>query len=163
MLGNNDKPAELEKVLDAAKLLSKDHLTFIIAGRGSAVPRAKKNALKEGLFNIKFLEAVALENAADIIDAFDIGLCPYLKTPGADAGSPMRLLLYAAAGLPTVCTDLEEVRRMGFPNVVLVKDDPESLAEGIRRVRRLPRSRPAQIAAYDLRRLAKEYEKVLSA
>jgi glycosyltransferase involved in cell wall biosynthesis len=163
MLGNNDKPAELQKILDAAKLLSEEHLIFIIAGRGSAVPDAKKNASREGLTNVKFLKEVALENASDIIDAFDIGLCPYLKTPGADAGSPMRLLLYAAAGLPTVCTDLEEVRRMAFPNVVLVKDDPESLAEGIRQARRLPRSRPAQIAAYDVRRLAREYELVLSA
>jgi glycosyltransferase involved in cell wall biosynthesis len=162
MLGNNDKSAELDKVLDAAKLLSQDHLTFIIAGRGSAVPPAKKRAMKEGLTNVKFVEEVALENAADIIDAFDIGLCPYLKTPGADAGSPMRLLLYTAAGLPTVCTELEEARRMGFPNVVLVKDNPESLADGIRRARLLPRTRPVQIAAYGLRRLAKEYEMVLS-
>lgn len=163
MLGNYDKPAELHKVLDAAGRLAAEDLTFLIAGRGSAIRDARKESSKKGLLRVKFFGDVPLPQAADVVSAFDIGLCPYLKTPGADAGSPMRLLLYTAAGLPTVCTNLEEVRRMDFPNVVLVEDDPISMAEGIRRARRLPRSRPAQIAAYDLRRLAKEYEQVLSA
>lgn len=161
LLGNNDKPEELRNVLDTAGLLATEDLTFVIAGRGSAVPNARKEALKKGLMRVQFLEDAAMQRAADIVNAFDIGLCPYRKTPGADAGSPMRLLLYAAAGLPTVCTDLEEVRRMGFSNVVLVGDNPDSMAEGIRQARQLPRSRPAQIAAYDLRRLAGEYEQVL--
>ena len=58
-------------------------------------------------------------------------------------------------------TRLEEVRRMAFPNVVLADDTPESLAAGIRQALRLPRARPPQIEAYDLRRLAARFETVL--
>jgi glycosyltransferase involved in cell wall biosynthesis len=161
VLGNHDKPYELDKILDAADILSSEPFTFIIGGRGSAVPDAERKALKMKLSNIRFIGNVALINAPDFVNAFDIGLCPYRKTPGADAGSPMRLLFYSAAGLPVVCTNLEEVRRMGFPNVVLVEDNPGSFADGIRRATKMPRTRPPQIEAFDLKRLASEYEAVL--
>ncbi|MGB7537427.1 MAG: glycosyltransferase [Anaerolineales bacterium] len=161
MLGNHDKPAELMNVLDTAKMLIHHPLTFIVAGRGSAVPEAKKRALKEGLTNVKFTEEVAMENAAEVVGAFDMGLCTYAKTPADDARSPMRLLMYAAAGLPTVCTDLEEVRRMQLPNVIRVEDNPQAYADGILRARRLPRSIPKEITAYDLNRLTAQYEEAL--
>ena len=73
----------------------------------------------------------------------------------------MRLLMYAAAGLPTVWTDLEEVRRMRFDNVVLVGDDPRSLVEGVSRARAYPPGRPPQGEAYDLPDLVARYESVL--
>jgi hypothetical protein len=104
---------------------------------------------------------VPIERADEIIQMFDVGLCPYGKNPGTNAASPMRLLHYTAAGIPTVCTDLAEVRRMKFPNVVLVEDNSESLANGIEQALRLPRVRPQEIDAYDLRRLAAKYEKVI--
>lgn len=161
VLGNFEKPDELRNVLDTAALLRGDDPTFVVAGRGSTIPAAGRSARRRGLANVKFVGAVPLADAPDAVSAFDIGFCPYRKTPFADACSPMRLLLYAAAGLPTVCTNLEEVRRMGFSNVVLTGDDPESMADGIRRARRLPRERPAQIESYDLPRLADRYEQVL--
>lgn len=162
MLGNHDKAEELIKVLDAAEMLSQENFHFVIAGRGSAIPLAKKYSLKKRLTSVEFLEESPIFDAADVVCAFDIGLCPYRKSPAADAASPMRLLFYAAAGLPTVCTDLEEVRRMQFPNVVTVEDGSNALAEGIRHARRMPRSRPASIMEYDLPRLAKRYERILS-
>ncbi len=161
VLGNYDKPDELLNVLDAAGILRDEEISFIIAGRGSTVPGAKAMAAKRGLSKVQFVGQIPMADAPDAVSAFDIGLCPYRKTPFADACSPMRLLLYAAAGLPTVCTDLKEVHRMNFPNVVLVRDDPGSLAEGIRRARGRPRARPAGIAEYDLPRLAEKYEQVL--
>jgi glycosyltransferase involved in cell wall biosynthesis len=161
VLGNYDKPDELQNVLDAAAILRDEEIYFIVAGRGSTVPGAKAMAAKRGLSKVQFVGQIPMPDAPDAVSAFDVGLCPYRKTPFADACSPMRLLLYTAAGLPTVCTDLEEVRRMNFPNVVLVRDDPESLADGIRRARGQPRARPAGIAEYDLPRLVDRYEQVL--
>jgi glycosyltransferase involved in cell wall biosynthesis len=162
MLGNYDKTAELNRVLDAAHILSAEPLTFVIAGRGPAIPSAKKDVARRGLRRVRFLDSVRLPKSAEIISAFDIGLCPYPKNPGSEACTPMRMLLYAAAGIPAVCTDLKEVRRMAFPNVVLVEDNPESLARGILQARNLPRERPDQIARYDLAHLVEEYERVLS-
>lgn len=83
------------------------------------------------------------------------------KTLMDDAGTPMCLMMYAAAGIPTVCTDLQEVRRMGLPNVVLVEDEAQALALGIARALDLPRARPSHMGTYDLPQLLKRYESVL--
>jgi glycosyltransferase involved in cell wall biosynthesis len=162
VLGNHDKPAEMEKVLMAAQLLRDEAITFVVAGRGAALALAQKRANSLDLQHVHFIGAVLREEVPDILAAFDIGICPYLKGPGADAGSPMRLLQYAAAGLPTVCTEIEEVRRMAFPNVVLVEDNARDLVRGIRQALGMPRQCPAQIAAYDLPVLTVRYEAVLA-
>ncbi len=161
LIGNHDKLVELEKVILAAQLLPGRELTFLIAGRGSALPQAQGLARQLDVENILFTGPLARSEVPSLLAALDIGLCPYQKNPGADAGSPMRLLQYSAAGLPVVCTDLEEVRRMGFPNVILVADEPRSLAEGIERALTLPRQVPPQIEAYDIQRLTARYEAVL--
>ena len=137
ILGNHDRPAEMRTLIDVADILTKENFTFIVAGRGSAIPESERAARRNGISGIQFIGEVPIQSAEDIVDAFDIGLCIYSKSFADDARSPMRLLMYAAAGLPTVCTDLEEVRRMQFSNVLLVEDDPLSIAEGIRRARRL--------------------------
>jgi glycosyltransferase involved in cell wall biosynthesis len=161
LVGNNDKPAELDKVLSAAKALCDQELTFLIAGRGAAMAGAAKRACDEGLCNVRFLGYIPPDQVPDVLSALDVGLCPYAKTPMDDARSPMRLIAYAAAGLPTVCTDLVEVRRLQFPSVVLVDDSVQAFAEGIRCALSMPRIRPAQIEDYDINRLVKRYEAVL--
>jgi glycosyltransferase involved in cell wall biosynthesis len=161
VVGNHDKWPELEKILAVARLLADEDITFLIVGRGAAIPTARKQVRQAGLSNVVFQGYVHPDEAAHLVAALDVGLCPYQKTPGADAGSPMRLLMYAAAGLPTVCTALEEVRRMNFPNVVLVEDTAPSFAAGIRQALTLPRERPAQVAAYDMAHLVTQYEAVL--
>lgn len=162
-VGNHDKPEELEILLGAAQILLKNNITFLIAGRGSAVPWARKRAREKHLSNVVFWDYVPPNRLAETISGLDVGLCPYLKTPMDDARSPMRLLAYSAAGLPVVCTDLVEVRRMDFQNVVLVKDNAVALAEGINRALKLERQVPAQIQAYDVPYLAKKFEDVILA
>ncbi|MBN1439943.1 MAG: glycosyltransferase [Anaerolineales bacterium] len=161
ILGNHDRAAELHKVIDAVHLLSKSRLVFIIAGRGKAIPEIRSRIRREKLKNIKFLPQVPLSSAPRVVSSFDVGLCPYLKSGGADASSPMRLLMYSAAGLPTVCTELTEIRNMDFPNVIMVRDDHRALADGILHGLTLPRLSPKKIQKYDIYKLAIRYEKVL--
>ena len=160
-IANYDRATELDKVVDAAKLLAGKEIVLIIAGRGAAMRSAKQRAEREGVTNLIFRGYVPPAEAPGLVSAFDVGLCTYTRTPMDDARSPMRLLMYAAAGLPTVCTNLEEVRRMQFSNVVLAEDDPRSLAEAIQSALELPRLRPPQIKSYDLPRLVEQYEAVL--
>ena len=101
------------------------------------------------------------EKVAQLVAQLDVGLCPYMKNPGQDACSPMRLLVYTAAGIPVVCTDLEEVHRMQLPNVVLVTEDSAALAEGIRKALTLPRQRPQEIYEYEVGHLVEAYENIL--
>jgi glycosyltransferase involved in cell wall biosynthesis len=160
-LANYDQTQELDRLLDAAKLLARADMTFLIAGRGSALRHARGRVARERITNVRFRGFVPSEQAPALISAFDIGMCAYARTPMDDARTPMRLLMYAAAGLPTVCTDLEEVRRMRFGNVVLVQDDAPSLAGGLEAAMSLPRARPPEVRAYDLPGLVARYEAVL--
>jgi hypothetical protein len=56
---------------------------------------------------------------------------------------------------------LEEVRRMNFPNVVLVSHNGRSLAEGIMTALNMERKQPPQIHNYDINLLARKYEEIL--
>jgi glycosyltransferase involved in cell wall biosynthesis len=161
-IGNFDSTDQPERLLAAAELAADYPWRFVVGGRGAALGWAQRTARIRGLSNIDFIGPVSQELLPKTIASFDVGLCPYAKTPMDDARSPMRLLAYAAAGLPTVCTELEEVKRMNFPNVVLVEDSMSAMIDGIKRALRLPRSRPPQMDDYDLRRLVSRYEAVLS-
>ena len=159
-LANHDNPGELDLILDAARHLSRMGIRFVIAGRGRALAQAASRAHREGL-DVLFHGYVPLDEAPEFITGFDVGLCVYSRTTMDDARSPMRLLMYAAAGLPTVATDLEEVRRLDLPNVVRVDDHGEALAGGILAALQMPRERPTGIEAFDLPLLVARYEAVL--
>jgi glycosyltransferase involved in cell wall biosynthesis len=161
-VANHDSRAEIDKLVDAAKLLSATDVTILVAGRGRAIEHAARRARREHITNIVFYGYVSPEEAPSVIAALDVGLCSYRKSAMDDARSPMRLLMYAAAGVPAVCTDLEEVRRMALPNAVLVDDSAGALADGIRAALAFPRGRPAGFEAYDARQLARRYEEVLA-
>jgi glycosyltransferase involved in cell wall biosynthesis len=160
-VANHDNVLEIDKLLDAARLLRDTDITLLIAGRGIGMQRAAERIRAENVRNVFLYGFVGPEDAPSLISALDVGLCSYRRTPMDHARSPMRLLMYAAAGVPTVCTDLEEVRRMGLPNVVLVDDHAQALAQGIRAALELPRGRPPQVEAYDARDLVRRYERVL--
>ncbi|MGH2356355.1 MAG: glycosyltransferase [Chloroflexota bacterium] len=162
LIGNHDRWDELARVLDVARIHAALPATFLIVGRGAAVQRAQHEAARAGLSNVRFAGFVPPERVAPYFAAVDVGLCPYTKSAGADAQCPMRLLAYSAAGSAVVCTELEEVKRMRLPNVVLVGDRPEQLAAGVVEALRLPRQRPAEMQHYDIEALARRYEQVLA-
>ena len=160
-VGNHDSPSEVDRILNAAQELEPDGVQFLLAGRGSAVPYARTRVAELQLGNVQVLGYVSPSDAATIVAALDVGLCPYAKTTMDDARSPMRLLMYAAAGIPAVCTDLEEVRRVQLSNVVLVNDDDASFEHGIRVALTRPKERPEDIGKFDLPLLVSAYERVL--
>ena len=51
----------------------------------------------------------------------DVGLYPSLQNRYYDSACPIKIMEYSAAHKPVVSTDLEEVRRLNFPNVLLSK------------------------------------------
>ncbi|WP_129672187.1 glycosyltransferase [Candidatus Chloroploca sp. Khr17] len=160
-LANYDNPAEIDILLQIARLLADSEVTVLIAGRGSALPRAQQIVRKESISNVRFVGYVPFSEAPKLVAQFDAGLCVYMRSPMDEARSPMRLLMYSASGIPVVCTGLEEVRRMDFSNTVCVAGNAASFATGIKEALKLPRKRPSQIAAYDIKRLAAQYEDLL--
>lgn len=159
LVGNHDKYKELYKVVRTSEKL-KD-LTFLVVGKGSAIPTAKNYITRKNIRNFKFTGFIDSNEIPAYYSAIDIGLCPYLKTKGSDSRSPMKLLEYTAAGKPVVCTISEEVKRMDFTNVILVEDTSDSLAEGIKKAINTEVRIPEKIKDYDINKLVMEYEKVL--
>lgn len=162
-IGNHDRFDELKLIVEVAELCADLPLTFIIGGRGAAVAPAMEYARRIGLRNIRFIGPVLRDQLPETIAALDIGLCPYARTEMDHARSPMRLLAYAAAGLPIVCTDLIAVRQMGFPNVLLLENTAVAFAEGIRKIISATSQYTfsKQVEEYDLSRLVQRYEAVL--
>jgi glycosyltransferase involved in cell wall biosynthesis len=160
-IGNLDRYNELYKVVEASQHLRVEDLTFLVVGGGSAIPPIKKYIQKKNIRNFIFTGFVSPYDVPDYFKAINIGLCPYIKSKSDDARSPMKLLDYTAAGKPVVSTDLEEIKRMNFSNVILVKDNAVSLAEGIKRALKSKVRIPREIQKYDINRLVKKYEKVI--
>ncbi len=160
-VANYGKIVEIDLILDAAKLLMNEAILFYLAGSGKALAYGKRRAASEGISNIIFAGATPRSELPIVLDAFDIGLCIYDKTPMDDARSPMRLTAYSALGLPTVATGVEEIKRLGFPNVVTIEPTPESIVEGIHKAMRIERQQPANIRDFDSEYLVPRYEAVL--
>lgn len=128
-IGQHGEFSGLLKVVEAAHLLHRRDIVFLIAGGGREVGPAQARARQWGLDNFRFLGH--LHQVKDFFAAIDVGLIPSYKSLFRDSASPIKLFEYTAAGLPVVSTDLEEVRRLAFPNVLLVDESAEALAEGI--------------------------------
>lgn len=151
----------LRRLLEAFARIQNPQLVLLIVGGGDQLAWGKGWSQRQKIGNVLFTGPVPFAQIHHYYAALDVGVIPFDKTPFTDAACPIKLLEYSAAGLPVVSTALEEVRRMGFPNVVLVEDNPVSLAEGIERALALPRRVPPQIEEYDIHRLAARYEDVL--
>lgn len=162
LIGNHDKKTEMESVLAVADQLSGTTATLLVVGKGAALAWAQAAARSRNLLNIRFIGFVRPERVGAYFAAVDIGLCPYAKNPAADASSPMRLIAHSAAGSQVICTDLEEVRRMGFENVTIVDNTPTAIAAAVRNVLGCPRRVPSRIEDYDLSRLAAQYTSILT-
>src|SRR5205085_912060 len=74
---------------------------------------------------------VPSNEVANYFAATDLGLYAGDSNPYFDAACPIKVLEYTAACRPVVATDLEELRRMAFPNVRLSPPDPESFASAV--------------------------------
>jgi len=161
IIGSHDRRIEMELIMGTAALMVNEPITFLIAGRGSQLAWAKQEARRLGLMNIRFHGFIPLNQLPSVINALDVGVCPYQKTQMDDARSPMRLFSYLAAEVPVVCTDLTSVRALSIDNIVLVHDEPQAFAKGIRQALSLPRKRPSVLFEFDLPGLVAKYEQVL--
>ncbi len=84
-----------------------------------------------GLANVQIRPSVGREDLRALIANADVGLLPHVVSRLTRAMSPLKLQEYLAAGLPVAATDLEPVRSLGNPSVVLVPEGGDFTA-GVR-------------------------------
>jgi glycosyltransferase involved in cell wall biosynthesis len=103
---------------------------------------------------------VPSSEVADYFAASDLGLYPGDADAYFDAACPIKVLEYTAARRPVVATDLEELRRMAFPNVRLSPPDPGRFAEAIITSLREP-PRFADVSGFEWATLARTARETL--
>lgn len=157
-IGNHGKFSGLTKVVEAANILKKQDVHFLIVGEGSEVPKARKMVKRYNLKNITFLGYI--DKVSDFFSTIDIGLLPSIKCNFRDAASPIKLFEYTAAKVPVVSTNLEEVKRLNFDNVMLINDNPTDLTIGIKKALDWNPKFP-DIEKYEWKNLAKKYTELI--
>lgn len=80
--------------------------------------------------NVRIRPPVERAELRGLIRGADVGLLPHTVTRLTTAMSPLKLLEYLAAGLPVAATDLEPVRSLGHPRVMLASTGDEFVQAG---------------------------------
>lgn len=128
--GNTDPYQELPRLVEAVRRTDSAGLLLVTSGRNrvdvSALPPAR----------VRVVEGADLEVHADAIAACDLAVVPRSRC----AGFPMKVLNYAAVGLPTIAT-ADGVQPI--PGTVAVADSPEAIAQAIRVLAAEPQYRRA--------------------
>lgn len=163
VIGSVSRRPEARRIIRVAEKLRGDQsVQLVVVGAGSELPYLGSEARTRHLGNLVCLGSRSGPELVAYFQALDVGLCPYVRTPGAESASPMRLLHYLAVGVPVVIPRLEAVTRMGLSNVVVSEDDDDAFAARVQEALDLQPQRPIGIGAYDLKALAARYVNVLT-
>jgi len=107
---------------------------LLLVGDGPERPRVLAEAARRGLGpRLTAVGAVPPLAVAELVAACDIGALPASN----DYGHPMKLLEYAAAGLPSVAPDLPPVRevvRDGETGLLFPEQDVRALTQALARL-----------------------------
>lgn len=164
VIGSVSRRPEAETILAVARRFLTNHsVRILIVGAGSEMSYLHRQARYGGLTNMIFAGFQSDRTLLGFHQALDVGLCPYRITTGAHAALPLRLLHYTAVGTTVVSSRLEEVSRMGFPNVILTDDRDEAFIAGVERALEYQPGRPREIEAFDLAELAGKYRATVEA
>jgi len=118
--------------VDALALAARQvpNIVFLVVGGGDLLRPIMVRCQQLGL---PFVATgwVPSNEVANYFAATDLGLYAGDSNAYFDAACPIKVLEYTAARRPVVATDLEELRRIAFPNVRLSPPDPVRFASAI--------------------------------
>ena len=127
----------LDRVLDAAALLTDVPLRFVLMGDGPTKRDLMDRVRARGLTNVTFLDPRPTREVPPLLAAADIVLVPLVThIPGA---TPSKLYEAMASGRPVVLVAEGEpasVVREGNAGLVVTPGDPTALADVLRRLAR---------------------------
>jgi glycosyltransferase involved in cell wall biosynthesis len=105
-------------------------IVFLVVGGGDLLRPIVDRCRQLGL---KFVATGQIPNKeiANYFAATDLGLYAGDANAYFHAACPIKVLEYTAARRPVVATDLEELRRIAFPNVRLAPPEPARFASAI--------------------------------
>jgi len=129
-IANLYKTKGLEYFIEAAKILNRDDLIFLVIGEGAERKNLELMIENKKLSN--FFLVGNISNAANYLKAFDIFVLPSVKE-----GFPYTILEARATNLPIIATRvgaLPEIIQDQKNGLLLEPSDPQSLAQNIDRL-----------------------------
>jgi glycosyltransferase involved in cell wall biosynthesis len=135
------------------------NIVFMVVGGGELLRPIVARCQRLGLPFVTTGQVPSNE-VANYFAATDLGLYAGDANAYYDAACPIKVLEYTAARKPVVATDLEELRRMAFPNVRLSPPDPARFAAAIITSLREP-TEFADVSAFEWGTLAQNVRQAL--
>jgi glycosyltransferase involved in cell wall biosynthesis len=122
---------DFDLILEAASRLPE--VTFLIAGGGRQLSRITGIKQERGLANVHLTGGCPHAEILRAIDAMDICLNLFIKSPLTDAACPIKLFEYMAYQKPVISTRIREVQNIdeGF---LYYADNADELTQAIRRI-----------------------------
>jgi putative colanic acid biosynthesis glycosyltransferase WcaI len=126
------------QMFDAADVLCKGPVKFLLAGEGTDKPRLRKLARIRGLQNVEFVDGVPRDRVAPILAACDAFLLVLRNHPLFDITIPSKIYEYMAAGKPILCSVGGEAAALVSSSrcgLVVNPSDSEALAAAVEKLR----------------------------
>jgi len=141
--GNMGKAQALESVVLAAKLVAVEDncVQFVLVGGGVEVENLKALCASHGVGNLRFIPRMPMKEVGAVLARAD-ALLVHLKDDSLFSITiPSKTQAYLAVGRPLVMAvrgDAADLVREANAGVVAVPENPDSLAQGVLRLARLP-------------------------
>ena len=109
------------------------NVRFLLVGDGPEMPKIKKAISKFEKGKVILTGSVPYRKANLYINAFDIGVAPFIKKRNDGMVSPMKIRDYAACGIPFVTTKIRGLEMVEEKDIgILVPpDNPDALSDAI--------------------------------
>lgn len=126
---------DFEIVLEAAKILEKEPVRFIIRGSGTLFDNIFRQAAENKLSNLEVNnKLLSSYDLVKLLNSADIFLLPMKTTGVIDEGLPTKIMEYQALGKPIICISAGEPGRYvlrSHSGLVVSPKQPEKLATAI--------------------------------
>jgi glycosyltransferase involved in cell wall biosynthesis len=149
--------ANLEPLLDTARILADDDIGFVIVGQGS--DEARYRALASGLPNVAFTGAITKAEVPAALRAFDACYIGLRRSRLYEFGiSPNKIFEYMAASRPIILAAdgaTDWVREAG--GLAVPAEDPVAAADAIRALRDMTSEERARVGARERAYVEREH------
>jgi hypothetical protein len=123
---------------------------FIFAGK---VAQPELKIYEQQYHNIHFVGEFDRSVIPSVMCSFDIGLLPYLDNPFFHFLNPLKFYEYAAAGLPSVSSPIEELKKFPHDFVRILPNNPHAWQSALEDILASDRTHNREIG----RKIAAEY------
>lgn len=172
-LGTLGMAHALDKVLEAARLLRDDRrIVFAFVGEGAEKDALRRRAGELELPNVQFIDAQPKDRVPSFYAACDLGLVSLRRAAIFEDVLPSKIFEYLAMERPIVLSvggDAKALVEAARAGVYVPPEDPEALAQAVRRLAATPERRALMgrhgreyvLTHYDRTHLAERYLEIL--